>query len=120
MRRRDFLGVLGCAAAWPLAARAESIKTIGFIIAPTSGAARHWIAAFEQRLRELGWMDRRKLAITYRWAEGRNERMTAIADEFVRENVDIIVAKGTQAAQAAKKATSAIPIVFTLPGDPVG
>ena len=120
MRRREFISLLGgAAAAWPVAARAQSTKTIGFIVAPTPGAARHWVAAFEQRLRELGWMEGRKLAIAYRWAEGRNERMVEIADEFVRDKVDVIVAQGTQAAQAAKKATSVVPIVFTLPGDPV-
>ena len=121
MRRRSFITLVGGAAAvWPLTARAQSTKTIGFIVPTTQGAAKPWVAAFEQRLRELGWMEGRKLVIAYRWAEGRNERMAEIADEFVRDKVDVIVAQGTQAAQAAKKATNLVPTVFTLPGDPVG
>jgi putative tryptophan/tyrosine transport system substrate-binding protein len=85
-------------------------------------AGRHgqWIAAFTQRLRELGWIEGRTIAIDYRWAEGRNERMAEIAAEFVRAKANVIVAQGTQAALAAKNATATLPIVFTLPGDPIG
>jgi putative ABC transport system substrate-binding protein len=71
-------------------------------------------------LRELGWTEGRTVAIEYRWAEGRNERMAEIAAEFVQAKADVIVAQGTQAALAAKNATTALPIVFALPGDPVG
>jgi putative ABC transport system substrate-binding protein len=123
LRRRDFITLLGVgAAAWPLAARAQLSKppTVGFLSASTPATAGQWVAAFEQRLRELGWSEGRTIAIEYRWAEGRNERMAEIAAEFVRARADVIVAQGTQAALAAKNATAAAPIVFVLPGDPVG
>jgi len=76
--------------------------------------------AFVQRLRELGWIEGRTVAIDYRWAEGRPERFAEIAAEFVRLKVDVIFAVGTEAALAAKKATAVIPIVFPVAGDPVG
>jgi putative tryptophan/tyrosine transport system substrate-binding protein len=121
MRRREFITLLGGgAAAWPLAAYAQPSKTVGFLGASTLAAAEPWAAAFAQRLYELGWTEGRTVAIEYRWAEGRNESMAEIAGEFVRAKVDVIVAQGTQAALAAKKATTALPIVFVLPGDPVG
>src|ERR1700692_348050 len=123
MQRRDVLGVLGgAAAAWALAARAPPSKkaTGGFLGASTPGAAAQWVAAFAQRLRQLGWTEGRTVTIEYRWADGRNDRMAEIAAEFVRAKADVIVAQGTQAALAAKNATTALPIVFALPGDPVG
>ena len=80
----------------------------------------HWVPAFERRLRELGWIEGRTIAIEYRWAEGRSERYGEIAAEFVRLKVDAILTQGTQAAMAAKQATSVIPIVATVIGDPVG
>ena len=122
MRRRDLIALLGAAVAWPVAARAQPSKTptVGFLGASTPAAARPWVAAFAQRLRELGWTEGRTVAIEYRWAEGRNERMVEIAVEFVRAKVDVIVAQGTPAALAAKNATATLPIVFALPGDPVG
>jgi ABC-type uncharacterized transport system substrate-binding protein len=73
-----------------------------------------------QRLRELGWIEGRTIAIEYRWAEGHNERAAEIAAEFVRLKVDVIVAQGTPSVMAAKQATSVIPIVFAAVGDPVG
>ena len=79
-----------------------------------------WAIAFAQRLRELGWIDGRTVAIEYRWGEGRVERYAEIAAEFVRLNVDVILAGGTEVAIAAKQATSVIPIVFSVAGDPVG
>ena len=79
----------------------------------------HWAAAFVQRLRELGWIEGRTVAIEYRWAEGRSERFAEIAAEFVRLKVDVIVTAGG-AVLAAKQATSIIPIVFALANDPVG
>ena len=121
--RRDFIALLGGgAAAWPVAARAQprKVPTIGFLGASTPAAAGQWVAAFAQRLRELGWTEGRNVVIEYRWAEGRNERMAEIAAEFVRAKADVIVAQGTQAALAAKNATAALLIVFALPGDPVG
>jgi putative ABC transport system substrate-binding protein len=88
--------------------------------AATRSAWSAWVTAFEKRLRELGWSEGRNIAIEYRWAENRAERMAEIAAEFVRLKVDIIVTGGTAAAVAAKQATSTIPIVFGAAGDPVG
>ena len=79
-----------------------------------------WTAAFVQRLRELGWIEGRTVAIEYRWAEGRSERAAEIAAEFVRFKVDVIVTSGTSPVLAAKQAAAAIPIVFAAAGDPVG
>ena len=84
----------------------------------TPEAQSPWVAAFVQRLRELGWIEGRTVAIEYRWAEGRTERYAEIAAEFVRLKVDVIVAGGTEAAIAAKQATSVIPIVFAIGGRP--
>ncbi len=123
LRRRDFITLLGGAAAWPLAARAQppgKLPTIGFLGAGTPSAWSQWVAAFVQRLRELGWIEGRNVAIEYRWAEGRTERMAEIAAEFVRLKVDVIVTSGTPTIVAAKQATSVIPIVFATAGDPVG
>jgi len=123
MRRREFITVLGGAAAWPLAARAQQpgkLPIIGFLGAATPVATSQWTAAFMQRLRELGWVDGRNVAIEYRWAEGRAERYTEIAAEFVRLKVDVIVTYSSPPVLAAKQATSIIPIVFATAGDPVG
>ena len=123
MKRREFITLLGGAAvAWPLAARAQQAgkqPTIGFLGAAPSIESQR-IAAFVQRLRELGWIDGRNLAIEYRWAEGRNERYTEIAAELVRLKVDVIVTVATPATLAAKQATTVIPIVFLTASDPVG
>jgi putative ABC transport system substrate-binding protein len=122
MRRREFITGLGGAATFPLAARAQQpgkLPTIGFMGAGTASTWSHWVAAFVQRLRELGWIEGRTVAIDVRWAEGRSERFAEIAAEFVRLKVDVIVTSGA-AVTAAKQATSVIPIVFVLAGDPVG
>jgi len=123
MKRRDFITLLGGAAAgWPLAARAQQagkLPKIGFLGAATPSAWRQWVAAFVQRLRELGWIEGRTVTIEYRWAEGRSDRFAEIASEFVRLNVDVIVTSGG-ALLAAKRATSLIPIIFALATDPVG
>ena len=79
-----------------------------------------WVAAFVQRLRELGWIEGRSVAIDVRWAEEKKERFDEIAAEFVRLNIDVIVTSGTPTVLAAKKATTLIPIVFATAGDPVG
>jgi len=122
MRRREFILALGgTAAAWPFASRAQQaskLRTIGFLGADAS-AFSPWTAAFMARLRELGWIEGRTIAVEYRWSEGRIERSTEIAAEFVRLNVDVIVT-GSHAVPAAKHATSVIPIVFVLALDPVG
>jgi putative ABC transport system substrate-binding protein len=119
--RRAFITLLGGAAAWPMAVRAQQtakLPTIGFLGANTASAQREWTDAFVQRLRELGWIEGRTVAIEYRWAEARSEYFAEIVAEFVRLKVDVILAGGN-AAVAAKQATSVIPIVFVL-GDPVG
>jgi len=123
MRRREFIALLaGSTAVWPLAARAQAVKmpTIGLMGSGTQAAQSQWTSAFLDRLRELGWIDGRNIAIEYRWAEGRNERFAEIADELVRLKVDVIVTHNTPGPLAAKKATSVIPIVFATAGDPVG
>ncbi len=123
MRRRAFITLLGGAAAWPLVARAQQARklpTIGFLGGATPAVMAPWLAAFVQRLRELGWIEGRDVAIEYRWAEGRAERAAEIAAEFVRLKVDAIVTGGTANILAAKKATSVIPIVFGAATDPVG
>jgi putative tryptophan/tyrosine transport system substrate-binding protein len=121
MKRREFITLLGGAATWPLAARAQQAKlpTIGFLGAGTSSAWTQWGAAFVQRLHELGWIESRNVAIEYRSAEGRDERLAQIAAEFVRLKVDVLVTSSTPAVIAAKQATSVIPIVFATAGDPV-
>jgi putative ABC transport system substrate-binding protein len=123
VRRRDFITLLGGAtAAWPLATRAQQrakMPTIGFLGASTPSAWSDWTAAFVQRLRELGWIEGRTVAIDYRWAEGREERFTEIAAEFVRSKVDVIVTSGG-VVRAAMQTTSVIPIVFGSANDPVG
>jgi putative ABC transport system substrate-binding protein len=124
MRRRDFIALLGGAAAtWPLAARAQQaakVPTIGFLGAGTASAMSQWTAAFVQRLRELGWVEDRTIAIHYRWAEGHTERLAEIAAEFVRLKVDVIVTNSAAPVVAAKQATSVIPIVIASAADPVG
>ena len=122
MKRRDFVTLLGGAAAWPLAARAQQpgkLPTIGFLGASPSVESQR-VAAFVQRLSELAWIDGRNVAIEYRWAEGRNERYTEAASEFVRLKVDVIVTVATLSTLAAKQATSVIPIVFAAVSDPIG
>jgi putative tryptophan/tyrosine transport system substrate-binding protein len=124
MRRREFVMLLGgAAAAWPLAARAQQagkLPTIGFLGSSTPSAMGQWVAAFVQRLRDLGWIEGRTVAIEYRWAEGRSSRAAEIAAEFVRLNVDVIVTYASVAVLAAKQATSVIPIVFAAATDAVG
>jgi len=124
MRRRDFVrGSVGFAVSRPLSAHAQQERkppTIGFMGASSLSAIDRYLAAWVQRLNELGWIDGRSVLIEYRWANGRNERMAEIATEFVRMKVDIIVTHGTAAVIAAKQATSIIPIVFAVAGDPVG
>jgi putative ABC transport system substrate-binding protein len=123
MRRREFITLLGGAAvSWPVAARAQQSKlsTIGFLGGSTASATNQWTATFVKRLRELDWIEGRNLAIEYRWAEGRTERYAEIAAEFARIKVAVIVTAGTESVIAAKRVTSAIPIVFATAGDPVG
>jgi len=124
MRRREFITLLGgAAAAWPVAARAQQagkLPTIGFLVPGTPLSHGQWFAASVRRLHELGWIEGRTVAIEYRWAEGRTERFDELAAEFVRRKVDVIVTSATAAIVAAKQATSVIPIVFAAAGDPIG
>jgi putative tryptophan/tyrosine transport system substrate-binding protein len=121
VRRREFIALIGGAvAAWPLAARAQrsaKLPTIGFLGGDATAWAP-WTAAFVARLRELGWIEGRTIAIEHRWSEGRPERIAEIAAEFVRLKVDVIVTNDS-AAPTLKQATSAIPIAFVLGYDPV-
>src|SRR6516225_5228583 len=120
MKRRDFITLLGgAAAAWPLAARAQQtakLPTIGLVGGAIPSTQGTWIAAFVQRMRELGWIENRAVAIEVRWAEGRNERYSEIAAELVQRKVDVIVTSGTAVVVAAMQATSVIPIVFAAAG----
>ncbi|SHI13772.1 ABC transporter substrate-binding protein [Bradyrhizobium erythrophlei] len=119
MRRRDFLGVLGGAVAWPAMAHAQQpTKTVGVLGAGGAAAWAPMIAAFEQRLRELGWINGGNVAIVYRWAEGKSEGFRDIAAEFVKLKVDVILTAGS-AVPVAKQVTSTIPIVFAVAVDPV-
>ena len=122
MRRREFITLLGGAAAWPLAARAQQpskLPVIGFLGPNTASAQRQWTDAFVQRLRELGWIEGRDIVIEYRWAEGRIERFAEIAAELVALKVNVIVTAGG-VVPAVKQATSVIPIVFSVANNPVG
>jgi putative ABC transport system substrate-binding protein len=123
MRRREFITLLGgAAAAWPVAARAQQgarLPSIGFFSPNTRSVASPWTAAFVERLRELGWIEGRTIAIEYRWGEGRGERTAEVISEFARLKPDVIVTHGQLNIVAAKEATSAIPIVFALATDPV-
>jgi len=121
--RRKFIAALsGTALAWPLAARAQQptkLPTIGFLGTSAPSVWSDFVAAFVQRLHELGWIEGKTVTIEYRWAEGRAERFAEIAAEFARLKVDVIVTSGA-AGLAAKRATSVIPIVFAIANDPVG
>lgn len=118
--RRKFVIALSGATLWPLGVNAQvRLLTIGFLGVTKASNEAQWTAAFVQRLRELGWIEGRNVAIEYRWAEGRSDRYADFAAEFVRLKVDVIVAPGG-AVRAVKQATSVIPIVFPVATDPVG
>ena len=123
MRRRVFLsGIAGLAAAWPLAARAQQpakLPTIGFIDPSSADEYEPFLAAFRRGLHETGFVEGNNIAIEYRWANGRYDRLAAFAAELAHMPVAVLVATGITAAGAAKAATSTIPIVFNTGGDPV-
>jgi putative tryptophan/tyrosine transport system substrate-binding protein len=121
MRRRDFITLIGGAAAWPLAARAEQPerqRRVGFLQAEKPPAP--WMDAFQKALRELGYEEGKNLLFEYRWAGGDDERLPELANDLVRLNVKLIVVSGTPAILALKKATTTIPIVMAAAGDPIG
>ena len=123
MRRREFITLLGgAAAAWPLVARAQQagkIYRIGFLW-DSPDAFLDALEALRQGLRDLGYVEGRNIAIEYRWAEGKPERMRELAEELVRLKVDVIVAPSSIYTEAAKQATSTIPIIFVSHADPLG
>ena len=124
MRRREFITLLGgAAAAWPLTARAQSSAKppiIGYIGPAAASSERLWSAAFARRLHELGWIERSSVEIEYRWADGTAERLSEFAADLVRLKVNVIITGGTPATIAAKRATAVIPIVFVGVSDPIG
>ncbi len=123
MRRREFIALMGALGAWPFAAAAQqsaNLRRIGFLGPCAAATATDRVAAFQERLGELGWIRGRTVTIDHQWADGRAERFKEIADEFVKQRVDVIATWGTSTALAAKEATSVIPIVFTIVSDPVG
>lgn len=122
MRRREFIWLIGGAgAAWPLAALGQQpgkAPVVGFLVAGSQTSHGAWVAAFAQRMSELGWADGRNLTIEYRWAAGDNQRMMEFAAEFVQRKVDVIVSSAN-GVNIARRATSTIPIVFAAYSDPV-
>ena len=123
MRRREFIGLLGGAAAfWPLAARAQQlgkVARIGFLGAASASGYATQVEGFRLGLRDLGYIEGTNIVIDYRWAEGKYERLPELAADLIRSGVDVIVTHGTPGSLAAKRATATVPIVMAIIGDPV-
>jgi hypothetical protein len=122
MRRREFIALVAGATAWPLPARAQqpAMPVIGFLSGASLETMREYVAAFQQGLADAGFTEGRNFAIEYRWAEGHNDRLPALAADLVsREVAIIVVGASTPGALAAKAATQKIPIVFQVGTDPV-
>src|SRR5215471_11527611 len=123
MKRREFISLLGGAAAWPLAARAQqqpAMPVIGFLNSGTREGFAHLLAAFHQSLNQAGFVEGQNLAIEYRWAEGQYQRLPALAADLIHRKVDVIAAvSGDVSIRAAIGANSITPVVFITGGDPV-
>jgi putative ABC transport system substrate-binding protein len=120
MKRREFIMLLGAGAAtWPLAAHAQqAMPVVGFLRVTSASDSTHLVAAFQQGLRQSGFLEGQNVAMEYRWADGQEERLPALAADLVRSRVAVIVGHST-AAQAAKAASSTTPIIFVVGNDPV-
>jgi ABC-type uncharacterized transport system substrate-binding protein len=120
MRRREFILMLGGAAAWPLRASAQqAMPVIGFVRSTTEAESAELVAALRQGLREADYVEGRDIAVEYRWADGRNERVPSLVDQLVRRPVKVLIAANNVVTVSAKAATSTIPIVFISGDDPV-
>jgi putative ABC transport system substrate-binding protein len=121
MRRREFIALIGGAAAWPLAARAQqpAIPVIGFLGSDSPDLYAERLDAFQRGLKEIGFVEGQNLSVEYRWAEGHNDRLPGLAKDLVQRQLAVIVTTTTPSVLAVKEATAAIPIVFFVAGDPV-
>jgi putative tryptophan/tyrosine transport system substrate-binding protein len=122
MHRRDFIKVIASsAAAWPLTARAQqpALPMVGFVNAASAKGYESHLSAFLKGLSEVGYVDGQNVTVEYRWAENQGNRLPAMVADLIHRQVTVIAATGTPAALAAKTATTTIPIVFTIVGDPL-